>query len=210
MANKKTKEKDIDGIIKADNIEIVSKPNCKLCQSAFRTEAEDLYENGKTTTYITKFLKNNGEDISQPAVWNHLQYHFMKPIQASSLAEYAEDVKGWVESRQDRDSELQIQEAILRRRLYRLEMEMEDDRTKVENLIRSSKIEIEIVKAIHEIEEKREAIADQMKPVEIVINTLRDIVSIQIKNTSSTETVDTLRKVIDELQKAISDMELII
>lgn len=190
--------------------DIIVKPNCKLCQSEYRKEAEELYNNGKTTLYIAKWLKEKGEKISQPAVWNHLQYHFMRQIRAAELKEYAEDVKGWVESRQDRDSELQIQEAVLRRRLYRLELIMENDRTNVDELIRSSKIEIELVKAIHEIEEKREALTEQMKPVEIVIDTLREIISVQIKQSSSTETVDTLKKVIHELQKAISEMDLMI
>jgi len=210
MASKsliKTKLANICNVNESGETEdVVNKVNCKLCQCEFRLEVEELFEKGQSILSICKFLNTKGVIIAYPSIRNHLLYHYLSPIKSRALQEYADDVSGWIDSKRDRDDELQIQIAMLNRKLFHIELAVEDK--DIDTVLRSSKISTEIIQTINDLEDKRKALSDDMKPIEVVINNLSNIIANQIKNATSTETREALKTIVSELKKSVSHMNV--
>jgi DNA repair exonuclease SbcCD ATPase subunit len=93
-----------------------SVPNCKLCGSKFRKEAEAKSDQKLSISSIHRWLESQGEEISYNAVANHINNHYVSKQDDANLAAYAERLTRWA-------SAPKTDESFLRRYIEALDME---------------------------------------------------------------------------------------
>ena len=64
---------------------VIIKSNCKLCNSEYRSKAEDLYLETSNISSVFRMLKSKDEDISIPAIRSHLKNHFIDQQQQEKI-----------------------------------------------------------------------------------------------------------------------------
>ena len=62
---------------------MISRPNCKLCTSPHRQDAEARYEATRNQQAVQRWLADLGEHISYTAVKNHFARHYLSPERAA-------------------------------------------------------------------------------------------------------------------------------
>ena len=77
--------------------QIVSKTNCKFCQSKYRKDAEERYEQVKNIKAVHKFLQEKGEDVAYSSVRNHIYNHYLLHERNMKIKEYGEQLSGWIQ-----------------------------------------------------------------------------------------------------------------
>lgn len=75
------------------NEEIGYEPKCKVCNSQFQNKIESQRENNKTFKEISKFLEENGENISQMALSRHFSNHYPRRKAYNEKIKALEDEK---------------------------------------------------------------------------------------------------------------------
>jgi hypothetical protein len=74
---------------------IIVNPNCKLCNSIHRKEAERMAEEARgnvSFSAIKAFLESKGESIALANVKNHIQKHFLGQSEKIALEEYRQNI----------------------------------------------------------------------------------------------------------------------
>jgi hypothetical protein len=93
--------------------------DCKLCNSKYREEAEELYDRTESIKRVHKLLSEDRlEEISYGAVRNHLKFHYEAQSSNTLVKEYAGEVGQWIEMQDD-------QLAGLKRAMGMIEREMQ-------------------------------------------------------------------------------------
>jgi len=205
-------------IVKAKNIEhpilsqiatvdagVINRANCKFCQSEFRAEAEKEYEaRGRNILLVQKFLVNKGEEITYPAVRNHLLNHYLEQEKNIKLKEYAQDLTLWVGITKNRRQAMVERIAILNKEMTTIAAETQglslDERRKSADSLKKLSDTIGI------LEDKISEVDNIMQPVEIVIQNLSNIVAEKIKSVKSAETKEALLDVLTQLSHSVSDI----
>lgn len=82
-----------------DTGRIVSK-NCKVCNSAFRNEAEEMHEKGNNVPQIKQFLDSKGEAIPPYTIRYHFNEHYKNLIKQLALQDYCRDLDEMSKRRQ--------------------------------------------------------------------------------------------------------------
>jgi hypothetical protein len=80
---------------------ITIKTRCRLCNSSYRKQAEEMYESGKGPSDIKKFLDDAGEVIHVSNISHHLRKHYRNIEQVAALIDYSENVRAMMERRRD-------------------------------------------------------------------------------------------------------------
>lgn len=184
------------------------KVNCKLCNSKFRKEAEAEYERSNNYKRVYNYLQENGEDVSYPAVRNHLAFHYQGQENRDTLKEYSSDVNQWLDLQGNPEDALRRRIAILERRMILL-----DSGSETLNLTEKRK-NTELVKKLCDSilahETKLEENNQQLEPFREVIGALTKIVNIEAKQIEDKETkqelVKILNKIIMNLRDEFKDM----
>jgi hypothetical protein len=84
---------------------IIVNPNCKLCNSVHRREAEKLAEESRSNinfAAIKAFLETKGESIALANVKNHILRHFLGQSEKIALEEYRQNLVALSKARADR------------------------------------------------------------------------------------------------------------
>lgn len=189
------------------SIDKIEKPNCKLCQSEFREEAEEIYESQtrKNYTEIKNKLKERHDfDISMPAVQNHIIYHYKITQNNVSLQEYAENIQGWVNMQTNKVAALRARIAVMEREMFSIAQQSEDidltERRKNAETIKK------LAETILTYENKLSDFHEQAKPVNLIFNQLKIIVNDEMQHIESIKTKKVLSKVLTRLKDSVGDM----
>lgn len=78
---------------------VTIKTRCKLCNSKFRKEAEEMYESGKAASDIKKFLDEHGDVIHVSNISHHIKRHYKNVEQIATLIDIRENIKALMERR---------------------------------------------------------------------------------------------------------------
>ena len=196
-----------NSIVPIINKEEIVKKSCKLCSSKNRKEAEECYASGKSMMFVYKLLIDKfGEDISYPSVRNHLVMHYDVQQKALTLNEYGENLQHWMDSTQDRETELRARLAILKKQMFMLAAQTEglslDEQRKTAGEINK------LVNAQLLCEKALDEKLQERKQAEIVIQKLNDIITMKIKNHQSGELRQILTSIINELKESMADIIL--
>jgi len=164
---------------------IVNKNNCKFCQSKYRKEAEDRYEQVKNIKVVHKFLEEKGESVAYSSVRNHIFNHYLVHERNIKIKEYGEQLEGWINEDRKRRGSIIERIAIMEKEMATIAsntigQSLEDQR-------RNADILKKLSDTITALEDKIEEIDNALEPVEIIVNKLSDIISMEIKNSNSNE-----------------------
>ena len=192
----------------ARNVDPEFKPrtNCKFCMSEHRQAAEEDYERTKNITATFNFLKKNNENISYNAIRNHINRHYKKHEMQLKLKEWAEDIPAFIGAKKDRKSTLEERTAILTHQMAIICSETEgqslEERRKTADAVKK------LSDAITALEDKIEEIDQTMEPVFIIIEKLKDIVSLRIKSNKSEEVKRELMTVLEQLGESVKTLQV--
>ena len=184
------------------------KTSCKLCNSEFKDEAEREYERSRNYKGVHNFLKKKKQEISYPAVRNHLIFHYGGKENKELLREYAKDVNQWVDLQGNPEEGIRRRIAILERRLILL-----DASSEALSLTEQRK-NIELVKKLCDTilshETRLEEYNQNLEPFRQVIETFTQIVNSEAKEIEDKELkqqlVKILNKIIIDLRSEFKDM----
>ena len=182
------------------------KKNCKLCNSEFRDEAEELFASQRNPNYyaIHVFLTGKGADISYPSVRNHLIYHFQSVQHQEWLLEYAADIKEWLRMPTTKVFALKKRMAILDKEMMTIASQSEglamDERRKSAETVKK------LADTLLGYEGKLEEYQESLKPVTVIVNQLKIIISEEMEHGGSKETKKVLVNVLERLQDSVGDM----
>lgn len=191
---------------KTDVAKPVMKSNCKLCQAKFRAEAEAKFEtfHGNYSALCNWLLKDKKMNISYPAVRNHIIYHYQCTEKQEYLLEYAEDVKKWVNHKENTMEAIKNRMAILDREMFFIAAEGDD--LPIEERRKNAETVKRIADTLLSYEAKLADHDKALSPAKIVLNHLQIIVTDEIQNLKSDESRRVLTHVLERLNAEVGDM----
>ena len=86
--------------------EVFIAPQCKMCNSTFRTPAEKLFEDGKPLVEIKAFMDQKGESIALSKIARHMNEHYKKAEWLAKYAEYVENIRAIQDRRNSRKEQI--------------------------------------------------------------------------------------------------------
>ena len=204
-AIQKVDEKTLKLFLSNLNANVMSKTNCKFCNSSHRVAAEEYYEQSRKNIQRTKdYLTSVGEDFSYRCVRNHLRRHYIDETNLDCLQEYGNDLAFWVNRQLDERQRVVERIAILEREMILLaalsDSDVLDDRR------RSADVLKKLSEGISALEGQLRGIDNSREPVEIMIEKLREIISQKIEKLDDNALKRILLEVIEELSQSMADV----
>jgi hypothetical protein len=203
----KEEEKIVDnilGLVGPEKNIIISRSNCKFCQSKVRIEAEEEYEKTGNIKKVAEFLAINGDKISYLSVRNHIQLHYLKTNKRMKLMEYASDLNQWKENQITMREHMFERIAMMRREMCFIAadsegLELKERRQSADTIKKLSD-------GIGTLEDKILLMDAGIEPAEIIIEKIRDIMGDKIKNSNDPKVKQALIEVLKDLSKNVSDL----
>jgi len=186
------------------NDEIV-KPNCRLCNSKFRQEAEDLAERGANNMTIYRYL-DKIDHISYGAIANHITHHFKVKQSETDLREYAGQLSKWSQMSQADD-------VLINKYVKMLDMEATFLGSKNANVDlierrKNNEVILKLVNQVTQLKASSRLLNAEMQPIEILFSSLNRIIEMKLKSAISPETRRALQDVIDQLKKEVGEVAI--
>ena len=188
-----------------DNTEI-TKTNCKLCQSAFRADAEEKFEQTNNMKAVSLFLLDKGEKICYHSIRNHLTKHYLGSRRLDNVKEYLEEVNRFSVGKYNRRDNLNFRINALRREFLLISTETDDMVGSVDDRRRSADILKKLSDGISGLEDKIDEIDNELTPVEVMIENLQGILADKIYSTSNEEVKRAFLDLLNELSDTMGDM----
>ena len=210
----KTSKGEVDDIINSkyldqlkDNIDniVITKSNCKLCNSPNRLEAEKLYDQNKTFKSIHKFLEEQGESYDYKSVCRHFNEHYERQKINLVVSEY---IDGFVRYRVNQVSELDRLET--RRDMFEkalLVLAAQNDTAKDMNEIRKNATALKALNdSVSSIESQINEIKKENEPIVIVLKTLEVLISDAINEYDSEEVKKALVELLTDFEERVDGL----
>ena len=184
----------------------VTEPSCKLCNSKFRKEAEELSETGTSDRGVFVWLTDKKEDISYNAVHNHLREHLRQQQDGQNLKSLASRLSKW-------GVLTHANEEIYNRYITALDMEFmtlfaENNKLSSQERRKNDELLIKIAQTVGFFKDQIHKLHTEMRPVEVVITSLNRIIQVKLEGTSSPEVKRVLSDIIDQLLRDIGDLPI--
>lgn len=181
------------------------KPNCKLCNSPNRIEAEKMYDDNKSLLSIHKFLESQGESYQYKSVCNHFSEHYERQQTDFMIAEYISHLtKMRVNQVIDLDR-LETRRDMFEKSLITLAAK--NDTTKDVSEIRRNASALKILNdSIISIESLINEIKKESEPVVIVLKTLQVLINESIKDTDSQDVKNALVKLLEDFEERVDGL----
>jgi len=190
------------------SLDRIEKPNCSICQCNFRDEAEEAYDNQKSRknySAIKRMLKDNHDfDATVNGIKNHMQYHYKAMKTNASMQEYAEDIQKWVNMQTNKVASIKTRIALLERHMFMISQESED--LDIMEKRKSAETVKKLVETIITCETKLSEYADEIKPVNLVFNQLKNIVSDELAHVDSQKAKKVVSTILTRLHDSMGDM----
>jgi hypothetical protein len=186
----------------------IEKPNCSICQCDFRDEAEEAYDNQKSRknySAIKRMLKDNHNfDATVNGVKNHMMYHYKAMQSNASMQEYADDIQKWVNMQTNKVASLKARIGLLDKYIFTISIESED--IDLFEKRKSAETVKKLVETILTLETKLSEYADEIKPVNLVFNQLKIIVSDELAHVDSQKAKKVVSTILTRLHDSMGDM----
>jgi len=210
MSKEIQKKEEVNGVeplVKyVDNLsgKPVHNPRCKLCNSEFRNEAEELWDRMGNLTAVHKMLTSKGEDIHKSSVRNHLMNHFAQPFREERLKEYTEDVKAWSEMEQSKEERLASYLVLIDRQIHKLNSMTDESST--DAMRKTSDIVVKLMEEAAKIEDRLEKHRQRMEPIQIFVQKFRDTMMVHLEKMDSEDGRVALVEILDTVEKEASEI----
>lgn len=187
---------------KADSV--IIKSNCKLCNSAFRQEAEEMYCSEKNFSSVLRLLKSHNEEISLPAIRSHMMNHFVDVNKHEKMKEYVEDLEKWKSISATKTERLQTYLSIVEKRIFQLASSI-DDRTDPES-VKQTEVLNKLIDQASNLQSAMLEETERIEPARIVIKKLQEIIEIRVRSSKSPELKNVLIDLVSDLQGNIGGL----
>jgi len=189
------------------NLDRVEKPNCVMCQSEYREEAEQMYENQnkKNYTNIQNKLKNDHDfNVSRNALRNHLVRHYDRVKDNATLQDFSEEVQQWVGMQGNKVASMKARIAILEREYFTIANQSDD----VDLFERRKNAEClkKLAETILLYENKLAEYSNEAKPVNVLFNQLTLIVNDEMQHIDNIASKKLVGKILARLKDTCRGM----
>lgn len=179
----------------------VVKSNCKLCNSIYRVEAEEMFADGKSPFYVYKWLKSKKEEISDKAVHNHFVQHYHKPMMQAKLKAYAENLEDYSRIKMEEEDRLKLYATLLDQQIHTIGAmlsthNMDDMRKSTDSLIK-------LVDQAVKIQERIRSLQADAEPVKILVERLENVMTIKWQDAKSAEAKQTIKDIMEVIVKEV-------
>lgn len=193
----------------AEGVEEIKRVNCKLCQSEYREQAEEMLLGQRKTNYnkILSWLKERGVDISYAAVRNHMISHFKATEKKMLLKEYSIEIQKWMNVQPNKIQSLKKKIAVMEREIAMISIEGDDIS------LQEKRKNAEIIKKLSDTllayEVKLEEYQQGMEPVGMLMQKLKVIVKDELEKESTTESAKkAISTILSKLQLATEELQV--
>lgn len=141
----------------------LTNPRCKLCNSPFRNDAEDMYDKGRPLVEIKEHLSSNGEDIALSNIQNHLKEHYKDMEQMAALLDYCDRLEELKQRRRTREQDLDMMIRVCYMELARAialptNNDISREKVRTELILKINSAVADNVKTLNSMEDQAEAI----------------------------------------------------
>jgi hypothetical protein len=182
----------------------IVKTNCKLCNSIYRTEAEEMFADGKSPFYVYKWLKSKKEDISDKAVHNHFVQHYQKPMIEARIKAYAENLQDYSRIKMQEEDRLHLYATLIDQQIHVLASSLNG--VNQDNNRKSQDTLIKLIDQAVKIQEKLREMQEDKEPVKILVEKLNNVMTIKWNDAKSSETKQAIQ---DILEVIVREMEAV-
>ena len=186
----------------------IMKSNCKLCNSQFRDEAENMFLQQRKPNFnvILNFLKSRGDQTSFYAVKNHLVNHYKAHFKKEFLTEYADDIQRWIGSQPSKINSIKRRIAVMEKEM--IEIGAEGANLSIDERRKNAEVLKKLAESILNHESKLEEYEKELEPVAVIVNQLKIIIKDEVKQISSAETKKALINVLSKLQNSVAGLTI--
>lgn len=184
----------------------IVKSNCKLCNSVYRSEAEEMFADGKSAYYVYKWLKSKKEDVSDKAVHNHFVQHYQKPMMEARIKTYAENLSEYSKIKMQDEDRLTLYANLLDQQIHILASGINYN-----NIDETRKTQESIIKLIDqavEIQEKIRELQKDGEPVKILVERLNNVMTIKWNDAKNSETKQAIQEILDVIVKEMESVNV--
>ena len=178
-----------------------------MCQSAYRDEVEEMYENQKKKNYSTikqKLKDDHDFGISRDALRNHLVRHYARINNNLVLQDYDEEIQRWANMQDNKEASMRARIAVLEREYFTIASQSDDldlfERRKNAECLKK------IVETIMLLENKLTEFAADAKPVNVLFNQLTVIVNDEIAHVDNLSSKKLVSKILSRLKESCGSM----
>lgn len=181
--------------------------DCKLCNSKYREESEELYDRTGNVKRVHNFLtQDRAMDISYGAVRNHLKYHYEAHNSDHLVQEHAEKVAEWFDLQHDSIGSIKRGMAIVERHMRVLAANSEglplpELRKNAETVAKLHLILKDSHKTVHELTSAKEGVT-------LVFNQLKVILQDEMKALPSEDARKVVQNVFAKLKDSVGHLDL--
>lgn len=179
----------------------IVKSNCKLCNSVYRVEAEEMFAEGKNSHYIYKWLKAKKEEISDRAVHNHFVQHYQKPMIEARLKAYAENLEDYSRIRMKDEERLRMYSSLLDQQIHLLASAI--NYINADEMRKSHETIIKLIDQAVKVQERIKAMQEDNEPVKILVERLNNVMMIKWNDAKSPEAKQAIKEILDVIVKEV-------
>jgi hypothetical protein len=177
---------------------------CKLCNSKLRKEAEELFDRQKNISAVHRFLKEKGEEISYPAVNNHINQHKNREQLNTDLREYANELQKWAQLSKEDD-------VLYKRYIDSLDAEYNKLMSEAPRLDpgerrRNLELALKISQQVLVFKDQVKKLELEKRPVEIFVDTLNRIIRVKLQDIKNPEVKRALEDVVQQLGREVQQV----
>jgi len=200
-----SKSKYIDRLRENIDSIVITKPNCKLCNSPNRLAAEKMFDEGKTFKSIHKFLAEQGEHLDYKSVCRHFNEHYTRQKTNLMLTEYLEDFATYrIDQVGDLDR-LETRRDMVEKSL--LVLAAQNDTTDNVNEMRKNATALKALSdTVSSIESQINDIKKENEPIVIVLKTLEVIISEAIQETDNDQVKKALIELLNDFEERVDGL----
>jgi hypothetical protein len=208
LQNKKKKNEitHLEKIASQIKDKVITKSNCKLCNSKYRTESEQLYEKtNKNFRAVEKLLTKNSEKISYQAIRNHFKTHYEQQKMDLQVKEYIENIAKFRVEDTDRKSGLEERKIMLEQHMIQLAA-MGQGAITSEEMRKDANALKALSDAILGIDRELAEVDKRMEPAILIVQILTEIVKTKVRKTKSQEHKGDLLDILTLLEAQTQDV----
>lgn len=184
---------------KSQSCEPIVKSNCKLCNSIYRQEVEDMFLDGKSSFSVYKWLRAKNEDISSKAVHNHFIQHYQKPVLAERIKDYASNLEEYQKIQVNDEEQMNLYSTLLDQQIHVLASSI--SKTNPEEMRKGQETLIKLVDQAVKLKERAKAMRQDNEPIKILIQHLNNVMAAKYSEAKTAESRQIMGEFIEIIVK---------
>jgi hypothetical protein len=161
--------------------DVIYVAKCKVCRSGHRDLAEEYWETKQRNSLaVVRFLADKGEVVSDKAVKNHMEEHYLVQQRKLMVRRYASRLKEYASLKGNRLKDIALCRGVLIKKL--MEIDAASESLPLWEQVKTSDIVTKLVAGIMSCNESERKFNEDWKPARVVIEKLEQIVQVELEH----------------------------